>query len=494
LCRSQTELTFPVPTGLFINNEFVPASDGNTIDLENPAYGTHLATVASARAADVDRAVEVAEKTFRDTWKDTAPETRRSLLHKLADLVDRDAAELASLEAVDAGILYRDSFGMGVPQFSENCRYFAGHADKLDGDAVSIPVGMGYTRREPFGVCAAIVPWNAPLMITGWKLAPALAAGNCLIIKTPELAPLYGQKLAQLIKEAGFPAGVVSVLCGTGNEAGARLAEHPRIWKLSFTGSPRVGRSILAASAKSNLKKVTLELGGKGPSIVFADANWKNALMWTSAGITVNNGQVCAAGSRIYVQDTIYEQFVKEFSEISREAVAGDPLLGTTTKGPLISKTQKETVMKLIKAGVDENSGKLLHGADDSSFDPKGHFVPNTAFADVKADATIMREEIFGPVASIAPFKTEEEVIRLSNDTTYGLAGAVFTDDVHKAIRVSNALECGQITVNMWGYNTANTPFGGYKSSGIGRDCGKEAIEGWTQVKSIKLNIFGLQS
>ncbi|TPX18107.1 uncharacterized protein E0L32_011831 [Thyridium curvatum] len=480
---------FDVPTGLFINNEFVPAKSGATVSLENPASGAKLGDIASAEAADVDEAVKAAETAYKTVWSQTLPEQRRNLLNKLADLMERDAAELASIEAVDAGILYRDSFGMAVPQAVETCRYYAGWADKLDGDSLSLAMGMAYTRREPFGVCAAIVPWNAPLMITSWKLAPALAAGNCLIIKTPEIAPLYGQKLAMLVKEAGFPPGVVSILCGLGSVAGQRLAEHPDIHKLSFTGSAAVGRAILAASARTNLKKVTLELGGKGPSIVFDDADWNNALFWTTAGITMNNGQICAAGSRIYVQESIYQKFIEQFSAMSRDAVAGDPLLSTTTKGPLVSQRQKDTVMNLIKAGREQGT-KILHGGDDSELDPKGHFVPNTAFVDVGADSTIMRQEVFGPVASIASFKTEEEVVALANDSHYGLAAAVFSNDINKAIRVSNALEVGQVTVNMWGVVTANTAFGGYKESGMGRDLGKEALDGWTQVKSVKVHLL----
>lgn len=478
-----------MPTGLFINNEFVPAKSGATVSLENPASGAKLGDIASAEAADVDEAVKAAETAYKTVWSQTLPELRRNLLNKLADLMERDAAELASIEAVDAGILYRDSFGMAVPQAVETCRYYAGWADKLDGDSLSLAMGMAYTRREPFGVCAAIVPWNAPLMITSWKLAPALAAGNCLIIKTPEIAPLYGQKLAMLVKEAGFPPGVVSILCGLGSVAGQRLAEHPDIHKLSFTGSAAVGRAILAASARTNLKKVTLELGGKGPSIVFDDADWNNALFWTTAGITMNNGQICAAGSRIYVQESIYQKFIEQFSAMSRDAVAGDPLLSTTTKGPLVSQRQKDTVMNLIKAGREQGT-KILHGGDDSELDPKGHFVPNTAFVDVGADSTIMRQEVFGPVASIASFKTEEEVVALANDSHYGLAAAVFSNDINKAIRVSNALEVGQVTVNMWGVVTANTAFGGYKESGMGRDLGKEALDGWTQVKSVKVHLL----
>ncbi|KAK0382772.1 hypothetical protein NLU13_9868 [Sarocladium strictum] len=474
-----------VQTGLFINNEFVEAKENSTINLDNPATGSHLATVSTAQVEDVDKAVAAAQVAFRATWRTTLPRQRRNLLNKLADLIERDAAVFASLEALDAGILYRDSVGMHVPAAVETLRYYAGWADKVDGESVQLPSGFGYTRREPFGVCAAIVPWNSPLMVTSWKLAPAIATGNCLIIKTPELSPLYGQKLAELVVEAGFPPGVISVLCGLGHVAGQRLAEHPDVWKLSFTGSPPVGRQILATAARTNLKKVTLELGGKGPSIVFSDADFENALMWTSAGITVNNGQICAAGSRIYVQDTIYDKFVAEFSARTRDAVAGDPLLSETTKGPMISKTQKDRVMSYIQKAQDEKLS-LLHGGANEP----GNFVPNTAFVDVGEDSIIMREEIFGPVASIARFKTEEEVIHLANNTTYGLASAVFTNDISKAVRVSDALESGQVTINMWGAVDANTAFGGYKESGVGRDLGKEALDGWTQVKAVKINVL----
>ncbi|PHH71941.1 hypothetical protein CDD82_6248 [Ophiocordyceps australis] len=329
-------------------------------------------------------------------------------------------------------------------------------------------------------------------MITLWKMAPAVAAGNTLIIKTPEVAPLYGQKLAQLIAEAGFPPGVINILCGLGPVAGQALADHGRIGKISFTGSAATGRRIMESSAKSNLKKVTVELGGKGPSIVFADASWENALMHTTMGITVHNGQICAAGSRIYVQDSIYDRFVKDFSARTRDAVAGDPLLDTTTKGPLVSATQKERVAGYIKGAI-RDGGKLLHGGEaEPSASSKGHFVPNTAFVDVAPTDKIMKEEIFGPVASIARFGSEAEAIALANDSCYGLSAAVFTNDITKAIRVSDAIECGQVTINMWGTVNANTPFGGYKESGFGRDLGKEAMDEWTQVKCVKINLHKL--
>lgn len=324
-------------------------------------------------------------------------------------------------------------------------------------------------------------------MITIWKLAPCIAAGNTLVIKTPELCPLYGIKLAELIREAGFPPGVINILCGLGKDAGQRLAEHPDVRKLSFTGSSAVGRSILATSARTNLKKITLELGGKGPSIVFADADRENALFWTTLGITANNGQICIAGSRIYVQDTIYEDFIKEFSVRSREAVHGDPLLATTTKGPVISATQREKILSFVERGRD-GGARLLHGGDKLS--GKGHFVENTAFVDVPQDAKIMQEEIFGPFASIAPFKTEEEVIAKANDSPYGLSAAVFTNSLDRAYRVTEAIEAGQVTVNMWGTVNANTPFGGVKESGFGRDMGKEALDEWTVPKAVKWHIL----
>ncbi|KAH7129503.1 aldehyde dehydrogenase domain-containing protein [Dactylonectria estremocensis] len=475
-----------VSTGLFIDNKFVPATGNNTIDLENPSTRGHLATISAAQAEDVDIAVESSKKAYA-TWKTESPSTRRSLINKLADLVERDAAEFASLEAVDGGILYNDSIGLHVPQAVDTLRYFAGWADKVDGVSMSIPQGLAYTRREPIGVCAAVVPWNAPLMITIWKLAPAIAAGNTLVIKTPEMCPLYAQKLGALISEAGFPPGVVNILCGIGAVAGQALAEHTEVKKLSFTGSPGVGRSILATSARTNLKQVTLELGGKGPSVVFDDADWENALLWTTLGITVNNGQICAAGSRIYVQDTIYDKFVEEFSKRSRDAVHGDPLLSETTKGPVMNAGQLDKMLAYVEKGK-KGGAKLLHGGERLGKD--GHFFANTAFADVSQDADIMQEEIFGPFASIAPFKTEEEVIAKANGTSYGLAAAVFTNDLNKAFRVSESIESGQVTINTWGTVNANTPFGGVKESGFGRDNGKEALDEWTTVKVVKWNIL----
>ncbi|KMK62260.1 aldehyde dehydrogenase [Aspergillus fumigatus Z5] len=484
-----------VPTGLFIHNEFTPSSSNETLTVENPTTGSTLGTVSAATAADVERAVTSATTGFQ-TWRTTPGPERGRLLLKLADLIERDAEEFASLEAVDAGILYTDSMGMNIPQAVANLRYYAGWADKIDGKTLEIPGGRWiYLPRAAGGLrghCAMECPIElkqVPRMITIWKLAPALATGNSLIIKTSENSPLYGQKLAQLIVEAGFPAGVVNILAGLGLPAGQSLAEHPAIRKVSFTGSSATGRKILAAAAKTNLKKVSLELGGKGPSIVFDDCDLDNALLWTRIGITANNGQICAAGSRIYVQDTIYDKFLAAYVRAAKEnpGVVGDPLDPATTKGPIVNGAQHRRILGYIAQGK-ETGARLLFGGEKVG--ETGYFVENTAFADVAEDAAIMKEEIFGPVASIAKFSTEEEVIRKANDTLHGLSAAIFTTNVNRAHRVSRALESGQVTVNAWAMLSANAPFGGVKESGFGRDMGEEALEGWTSVKTVKYMIM----
>ncbi|RAH78776.1 aldehyde dehydrogenase [Aspergillus japonicus CBS 114.51] len=476
-----------VPTTLFINNEFTPATNNATLAVENPTTGETLVDVSAASPEDIDRAVKAATAAF-PAWKATPGPERAALLHKLADLIERDAEEFASIEALEGGILYTDSLGLNVPQAVSTIRYYAGWADKIDGKTLHIPGGVGYTFREPLGVCAAIVPWNGPLMITAWKLAPALATGNTLIIKPSELTPLNALKLAQLVREAGFAAGVVNIVPGDGPSAGAALSHHPNIRKLSFTGSTAAGRAILRASAASNLKQVSLELGGKGPSLVFADCDLANALLWTRIGITANNGQICAAGSRIYVQRPIYERFLEAYVQAAAEnqPVTGNPLEETTTKGPVASKAQFEKILGYIAEG--KSSGRrLLFGGEQVG--EKGYFVQNTAFADVGQTDKIMQEEIFGPVASIAPFDTEEDAIRLANDSLHGLSAAVFTNDINCAHRVTAALETGQVTVNAWSLLSANAPFGGVKESGFGRDMGEEALDCWTTVKSVKYSI-----
>lgn len=323
-------------------------------------------------------------------------------------------------------------------------------------------------------------------MIAFWKLAPAIAAGNVLILKTPELTPLWGQKLAELVKESGFPPGVINILCGYGDVAGQALSEHMDVKKIAFTGSQSVGRRILAAAARTNLKRVSLELGGKSPSIVFADADWENALFWATLGITASNGQVCVAGSRIYVEKTVYDRFLEDFSTRSRDMVVGDPFSPETTKAAVASKGQLDKIAGYVERGKKAGT-RLLHGGSRLVGD--GYLVENTAFADVDQGSEIMREEIFGPLACVASFSTEEEVIAKANDSAYGLSAAVFTKDLNKAFRVSEALESGQVTVNSWGDVSPNAPFGGTKESGFGRDMGKEALNDWTTCKTVKWHI-----
>ncbi|CAI7616299.1 unnamed protein product [Penicillium palitans] len=441
-----------INTGLFINNEFQLATGGSQLEVENPTTGSVLASVSAAQRQDVDAAVSAAILALQGPWLTVTPTRRGQLLNRLADLIERDADDLASLEALDAGVLFGESKGLHIPQATETLRYFAGWADKIAGQLLSIPQGYAYTRRELLGVCAAVVPWNAPLMITIWKLAPAIAAGNALIIKTPELASL-------------FPHGVLAILCGSSSVAGQALAEHGGVKNIAFTGSAPVGREILRAVAGSNLKKMTLELGGKR-GIVFSDADLDNAIFWTRLGFTANNGQ-----------------FLLAFAEKLAHTTPGDPLSGKTTKGPVISQRQREKITEYIRH-AKESSIRLLAGGDE--IPGKGNFVPNATFADVPDDARIIQEEIFGPVASIAKFNTEAEVIEEANATEFELSAAVFTNDVHRAQRVSEAMECGQVTVNCWGMLHANTPFGGVKQSGFGRDMGEEALEAWMSTKSVK--------
>ncbi|KAG6363027.1 hypothetical protein INS49_008122 [Diaporthe citri] len=473
-----------VQAGLFINGDFVPAFHDATLDVENPTSGQILATVSACQSEDVDRAVKAAKEAY-SSWRRVAPSKRGALLNRLADLVERNAPDLASLQTLESGQLYRESLGLHVTQAVETLRYYAGWADKIDGSGLHLAGGMAYTRREPIGVCAAIVPWNT-LMIAFWKLAPAIAAGNVLILKTPETTPLWGQKLAEIVKESGFPPGVINILCGYGDVAGQALSEHMDVKKIAFTGSPPVGRRILATAARTNLKRVSLELGGKSPSIVFADADWDNALFWTTLGITASNGQVCVAGSRIYVEDTIYHRFLAEFSSRSRNTVVGDPFSPETTKAAVASKAQLDKIVAYVEQGK-HSGARLLHGGQRLVGD--GYLVENTAFADVDQGAEIMREEIFGPLACITSFRTEEEAVAKANDSAYGLSAAVFTNDLNKAFRVSEALESGQVTVNSWGDVSANAPFGGTKESGFGRDMGKDALDDWTTCKTVKWHI-----
>jgi aldehyde dehydrogenase (NAD+) len=345
---------------------------------------------------------------------------------------------------------------------------------------------FNYSRCEPYGICGAIIPWNFPIVMQSWKLAPALACGNTIVLKTSEYTPLSGLKIAALIKEAGFPKGVVNILSGRGPTAGAAIASHMKIRKVAFTGSTVVGKSILKASADSNLKKVTLELGGKSPSIVFADANLDEAVKWAHMGIFFNHGQCCTAGSRIYVQDSIYDEFLEKFKSQAESMKLGDPFDQGTNQGPQISQIQFDRIMNYIESGKKEGATLLIGGERHGK---EGYFVQPTIFTDVKEEMTIMQHEIFGPVVAIAKFSTAEEVIEKAHLTKYGLAAAVFTQDITRAIQMSNDLQAGTVWVNCYNLLENNIPFGGYGESGIGRELGKYAINEYTQVKSVHVNL-----
>ncbi|EMD68566.1 hypothetical protein GGP41_003221 [Bipolaris sorokiniana] len=477
-----------VSTGLFIDNTFVPSLEGHILDIKNAYSRETIGVISGATAADVDAAVASSSRAYQGIWKQTAAAKRRQLLLKLADLIERDLEIFSILEGNDVGALLTTTSGQLGPMACEWVRHFAGWADKIDGrsadwDQGGERGGFSYTRREPYGVTAAIVPWNTPLMLTCWKIAPCIAAGNTLIIKPPEVAPLSALHLAKLIAEAGFPPGVINIIPGLGSTAGSALAHHMKVRKIAFTGSTLTGRAILKASAESNLKKVSLELGGKSPTIIFDDADFEEAVTWAAIAITAGEGEICAAGSRIYVQDTVYERFLKAFSERCKNAAPGDPMAPETNKGPLISDQQREKVSSYIES-AKANGTPLLHGGKRIG---SSNAIENTAFFDVPEDSPVMREEIFGPVASIAKFHDEEDVVQKANNSEYGLSAAVFTKDLARAHRVADHLESGQVTINAWGMLAANMPFGGHKQSGFGRDGGLEALEDWTTVKAVKI-------
>jgi len=477
---------YEMPIGLFINNEFVPSVSGKKFDTVFPATGEKLVSVYEADKEDVDKAVQAAKKAFV-SWRKVLPAQRGRLLNKLADLIERDSKILAEIESIDNGKPFSIACVVDLPASISHIRYFAGWADKIHGKTMDLGESYtGHTRHEPFGVVGQIIPWNFPLLMLAWKWGPAIATGNTIVMKTSEKTPLSALKLCELVVEAGFPPGVINVLSGYGPTAGQAIAEHPEIKKVAFTGSTAVGRKIMIAAANSNLKKVSLELGGKSPNIVFPDADLTNAINFATSGIFFNHGQCCTAGSRVFVHEDIYDEFIKRFKEESLKHVIGDPLQATTTHGPLVDKIQHDRVLKYIEQGKQAGAfcefGGSRHG-------DKGYFVLPTLFSSVSDDMVIAKEEIFGPVACAMKFKTEEEVIERANNTSYGLAAAVHTKDVRIANRIANKLEAGTVWINCYNSTFDQMPFGGYKGSGLGRELSEYALQEYTQVKSIINNL-----
>jgi len=474
------------PTGLFINNEFVKAVDGKTFEVTNPSTEEVICSVQEATEKDVDIAVSAARKAFEGPWRKETPENRGKLLNKLAALFEENLDLLASVEALDNGKAVNMA-KVDISMCAGCLRYYGGWADKIEGKTVdTTPDTFNYIKKEPIGVCGQIIPWNFPLLMWAWKIGPAIAAGNTVVIKTAEQTPLGGLVAATLIKKAGFPPGVVNVISGFGKTAGAALASHMDVDKVAFTGSTVVGRQILKMAAGSNLKKVTLELGGKSPNIVFDDADIDNAISWVNFGIFFNHGQCCCAGSRVYVQEGIYDEFIKRFKERAQKNVVGDPFAKDTFQGPQVSKVQFDRIMDYIKAGKEAGAVAEIGGNRKGD---KGYFIEPTIFSNVTEDMKIQREEIFGPVCTISKFKNKADVIKIGNSTTYGLAAAVHTTNLNTAIEVANALRAGTVWVNT--YNTLHwqLPFGGYKESGIGRELGEAALDNYIQTKTVSIRL-----
>lgn len=474
-------------TGLFINNEWVKASDGKVFATENPATGDVIAEVQQAGKTDIDKAVDAAKQAFKlgSTWRKMDASQRGYLINKLADLIERDRAYMASLETLDNGKPYLASYHGDLAFVIKNLRYYAGWADKNHGKVLPADGKyFAYTRHEPVGVCGQILPWNVPLLMAAWKLGPALAAGCTLVLKPAEQTPLTALYLAQLVKEAGFPAGVVNVVPGYG-DAGAALVDHPDIDKIAFTGSTEVGKLIQRGAAGS-VKRITLELGGKSPNIVLADADLRTAVETSHMALFYNMGQCCCAGSRTFVQDSIYDEFVSLSAERAKRRVLGDPFKPDTEQGPQIDGEQQDKILKLIKSGKEQGA-RLMTGGDRAG--DRGYYVQPTVFADVADHMDIARTEIFGPVQQILKFSQLDEVLERANNTEYGLAAGVFTKDLDKANYLIQGLRAGTVWVNDYNVFANQVPFGGYKQSGLGRENGPYGIKNYTEVKAVLVKL-----
>ena len=469
---------------LLINNRWVASASGKTFATINPSTGEEICQVAEADAMDVDLAVQAARQAFeRGPWRKMPASERGRLLLRLADLIESHGSELARLEALDNGKPVSVATAVDVARTVACYRYFGGWADKIHGKTIPIDGDyLCYTKHEPIGVVGQIIPWNFPMLMMAWKLAPALATGNTILLKPAEQTPLSALRIGELILEAGFPEGVVNLLPGFGPTAGAAIARHMDIDKVAFTGSTEVGHLIMEASAKSNLKPVTLELGGKSPNIIFADVDLDEAVEGAHRGLFSNQGQSCCAGSRVFVEETMYEQFVEKSVVRARSRVVGDPFDARTELGPLVDQSQFDTVMRYVESGRREGATLACGGERIGNL---GYFMQPTVFADVQDTMRIAAEEIFGPVMSIISFKNVDEVIERANHTKYGLAAAVWTRDIKKALAVSNGVRAGTVWVNCYNVMDTRAPFGGFKQSGIGRELGEYGLQQYTQVKSV---------
>lgn len=474
--------------GLFIGGRFTEALDGASLEVLNPHDGSVLAMVAEAGEADVDLAVEAAERAFPD-WSSLAASERGRRLLRLADAIEEQAGEFARLESLDTGHPIHDTTLLDVPRAAATFRYFGGMADKFEGNLPPVDAGfLNYVLREPIGVVGQIVPWNFPLMFCGWKLGPALAAGNTVVMKPSELVPLSTLRLCELFDDVGITAGVVNVVPGYGTRAGAHLAAHPGVGKVSFTGSTNTGRRIVEASA-GNLKRLQLELGGKGANIVFDDADIAAAVNGSAFAIFHNQGQACIAGSRLIVQESVFDEFVERFVALASSIKIGDPLSSATEMGPLTSAQHRDRVLDYVTVAVEEGGAVLTGGSAPQSPDlVAGYYVTPTVVR-ANPSSRVCQEEVFGPFVTVTPFRDESDALEMANATDYGLGAGLWTRDLARAHRVASALRSGMVWINCYKRVHPASPFGGVRSSGYGREMGFDAMHEYTEAKSVWLNV-----
>jgi acyl-CoA reductase-like NAD-dependent aldehyde dehydrogenase len=479
------------PVKMLIGGQWVAAASSKTFETYNPATGKVLAQVAEGDAEDINRAVVAARKAFESgPWPKMTPSQRGRLLWRVAELIEEHADELALLETLDNGKPIKYSKASDVPLTADHFRYFAGWATKIEGETipVSVPNMLTYTLREPLGVVGQIIPWNFPMQMASWKLAPALAAGNTVVLKPAEQTPLTALRIGELMCEAGFPDGVVNIVPGYGHTAGAALAAHLDVDKIAFTGSTEVGKKILQASA-GNLKKVTLELGGKSPNIIFPDADLKYAVRGALTAIYFNSGQICTAGSRLFVHQSVYDETLSQMTEAASAMRVGAGVDPATEMGPVISQEQLARVTGYIESGRREGAVARTGGERVGGDLAEGYFLRPTVLDQVNDEMTVAREEIFGPVVVALPFEDVEEVARRANQSIYGLAAGVWTNDIKKAHKMVSLLKSGVVWVNTYNQFDAAAPFGGYRQSGYGREMGHAVLDAYTQIKTAWINL-----